>query len=159
MKKFAIISAFLLLVSSCGLYHQLPPTTDQTVVHYVDSIAWHDSTVVTYLTKERYIDIVNPLDTLNLETTYAKAQAYLDTASITLKGTIENKDTVPVVTKIKWKEKIVYRDSIEIKEIPYEVVRTVEVKKFPVTYWIFLGFTILTLVFIGFKIYLKFYLK
>ena len=125
-------------------------------MHHVDSIAWHDSTIVHYLEKERYVDIVKPLDTLNLETTYAKATAYLDTTMRALRGSIENKD-VPVKTVIKWKEKIEYRDSITVKEVPVpvEVIK----EKYPKSYWWLLGIVVAALIYFGIKIYLKFKIK
>ena len=100
------------------------------------------------------MDIVKPLDTLKLETTYAKAEAYLDTSNTVLRGTIENKSDVPVKTQIKWKEKIVYRDSTVIKEVPVEVTK--EVIKYPKTYWWFMAMSIAALVYIIIKVYLKF---
>jgi hypothetical protein len=153
MKKFAIIS--LLLLTACGVTHHLPPESEHTIVHYIDSIAWHDSTIIHYLTKERYVDITKPLDTLNLETSYAKAEAYLDTSMNVLRGSIENKD-VPIETVIKWKEKIVYKDSIQVKEIPYPVEVPKEVTKYPKTYWWLLAFSILSAAYFGVKTYLKF---
>lgn len=157
MKKLAIISTLLLIVG-CGVTHNIPPESEHTVTHYIDSICWHDSTVVRYLDKERYVDIVKPLDTLNLETTYAKAEAYLDTSISALRGSIENKD-VPIKTEIKWKEKIVYKDSIQIKEVPYPVEVVKEKIKYPKSYWWFLAISILTLTYFGTKIYLKFIKK
>ena len=72
---------------------------------------------------------------------------------------LENKDTV-LKERIVYKDKyitetrIVYKDSIQVKEIPVEVevVKTV----YPKTYWYLLGFFILVLVYIGIRIYLKF---
>lgn len=156
MKKFAIIS--LCFLTACGVTHHLPPETEHTVVHYIDSIAWHDSTIIHYLTKERYVDITKPLDTLNLETSYAKAKAYLDTSMNVLKGSIENKDT-PIETIIKWKEKTVYKDSIQVKEVPYPVEVTKEVVKYPKSYWWLLIFSIISALYFGVKTYLKFKLK
>lgn len=156
MKKFAIIS--LLLLTACGVTHHLPPETEHTVVHYIDSIAWHDSTIIQYLTKERYVDITKPLDTLYLETSYAEAQAYLDTSMNVLKGSIENKYT-PIETPIKWKEKISYKDSIQVKKIPYPVEVTKEITKYPKSYWWLLVFSIISALYFGVKTYLKFKLK
>jgi hypothetical protein len=152
-RLISIIAALLLLLVSCSPRHL--SQRDSTVIRYIDSIAWHDSTIISYLTKERYVDIVNPLDTLKLETTYAKATAYLDTANTVLKGSIENKD-VPIETKIKWKEKLVYRDSIQIKEVEVPVEITKEVVKYPKSYWWFMGISILTVLGLALKIYLKF---
>jgi len=153
MKKLALIP--LLLLTACGVTHNVPPETEYTIIHYIDSIAWHDSTIIYYLTKERYVDITKPLDTLNLETSYAKAEAYLDTSMNVLRGSIENKD-VSLETTIKWKEKILYKDSIQVKEIPYPVEVTKEITKYPKTYWWLLAFSILSVVYFGVKTYLKF---
>lgn len=127
MKKCRNFTAFILII--CGLFAackttNLPPK-EETVVHVIDSVVWHDSTVITYIPKEVDADVVRPLDTLKLETTYAKAEAYLDTTLNVLKGKIENKPDVPVKTEIKWKEKIVYKDSIQTVEKPYPVEKPV----------------------------------
>lgn len=158
--KAFILSICLLLspifLPSCGVVHHGKPIKEETVVHYIDSIRWHDSTVVSYLTKERYVDIASVYDTLHLETSYAEATAYIDTSYRALKGTIENKSNVPVKTQIKWKEKIVYRDSIRTveKKVPVEVIK--EVKVYPKTYWLFMAISIFALAYIILKVYLKF---
>lgn len=114
------------IVNGCSSVRYIPISSD-TLVNVIDSIAWHDSTVVTYLTKERIVDVVPEYDTLFLETEYARAEARLDTTTHMLKGSIENKTDAPVKTEIKWKEKIVYRDSIVTKEVPVEVEKPVKV--------------------------------
>ena len=122
MKKIRLILCGLIaatLLTACRTTQVAPK--EETIVHYIDSTVWHDSTVITYIPKEVDADVVRPLDTLKLETTYAKAEAYLDTALNVLKGKIENKPDVPVKTEIKWKEKIVYRDTIKTVEKPYPV--------------------------------------
>lgn len=154
--SIGLLLGLSLLLPSCGVVHHYKPIKEETIIHVIDSIAWHDSTVISYLTKERYVDVVNDYDTLNLETSYAKATAYVDTTHRTLKGTIENKPDVPVKTQIKWKEKIVYKDSIRIveKEVPVEVIK--EVKVYPKTYWLFMAISIAALAYIILKVYLKF---
>ena len=115
--------------------------------------------MVSYITKERIVDVVNPLDTLKLETEYAKAEAYLDTTNRVLKGSLENKSDVPVKTKIKWKEKLVYRDTTITKEVPvpYETIK--EVKVIPSFFWICLIIIILELVWVFWKAFKKGWLR
>ena len=60
-----------------------------------------------------------------------------------------------IKTVIKWKERIVYRDSIEKVEVPVPVEVTKEVTKYPKTYWWFMGFTILTALYVALKIYMR----
>ena len=151
MKKLAIVST-LFLVISCGICKRSVPPTTTTIINVKDSVAWHDSTIYTILPVERYRDFGELLDTLKLETSLAKANAYVDTTKNILVGSIENKKD-SLKTAIKWKERIVYRDSLVTKEVPVEVVK--EVTKYPKSYWWFLGFSLLGVVYFALKIYLK----
>lgn len=130
MKKIKIWWVSVLLVafiSSCGIIKPIPiENNTNTIVNYVDSINYIDSTIYHHIYKEYYKDYTDLLDTLNLETTYSKSKCWVDTTDKKLKGEIYNKpDSIP--EKIKWKEKIVYKDSIQIQEkeipVPYEVVK------------------------------------
>lgn len=152
MKKILILT-FILLLSSCSTIKYAPIQND-TVTNVRDSIVWHDSTIVNYITKERVVDIVPQYDTLLLETDYTKAMSYVDTTHHVLRGEIENKDTVPIKTEIKWKEKIVEKVVEVTKEVPVEV--QVEKKYIPQWCWYSLIANVIVLCFIGFKIYLKF---
>lgn len=157
MKKVILFLAIVVGIAACGICKpQKPqPSESNTEVHYIDSVRWHDSTVYHTFYKERYKDFTSLLDTLRLSTTYSDFQSWVDTTSNTLQGTAENKqDSVPV--KIKWKERIVYKDSIHVEKIPYPVEVTKEIIKYPKSYWWFLGFTVLAIIYIGIRIYLKF---
>lgn len=149
----------ILMMTSCTV---LKPVVvrDSTVVsyNYIDSVRFVDSTVYHHLYKEVYNDYADMLDTLNLEDTYSQAQAYLDTANKKLKGSIKTKDKdVPV--PIKWKEKVVYRDSIVYQKeevpVPYEVVKT----KHPKYEWILWTWLVLSVLGIAALIYKKFFIK
>ena len=97
------------------------------------------------------------LDTLNMETSLASAKAYLDTANKKLNGEIRNKDT-SIPYQIKWKERIVYKDSIVYQKeeipVPVEVVKT----KHPKYEWILWVWSILSLLGLAALIYLKFFI-
>ena len=154
MKRLLPIILSLLLLDGCG-HTKYIPIKEQVIVHQVDSIAWHDSTIVHNVYKEHYKDYTGLLDTLKMENTYSTFTAYNDTTANTLKGEIENKP-ISIPEKIKWKEKTVYKDSIQTKEVPVEVVETIIKTKYPKTYWLFLGLTIIGMLYIGIKLYLKF---
>ena len=152
MKNIFKILILSLLVS-CSI---IKPVPVQTQIKYEirDSINFKDSTVYHTLYKEVYKDYTNLLDTLNLSTSYADAKAYVDTSKMLLKGEIKNKDAdVPV--KIKWKEKIIYRDSIVTKEVPVPV----EVEKIKYKhYWyesILWFLSIILVGIVGFKVISK----
>ena len=156
MKKLALFFAIVLMVGACAVCKpNIPPAENNTTVHVIDSIAWHDSTVYHIVPKEIYNDYTSLLDTLRLSTSYSSFESYIDTTYKTLKGSARNTvDKVPV--QIKWKEKIIYKDSIQYVKEPYPVEVVKEVTKYPKSYWWFMGFSILALIYIGIKIYLKF---
>ena len=108
MKKI-LIYMLILLLSSCSTIKYVPIKND-TATNVKDSIVWHDSTIVNYITKERVVDIVPQYDTLLLETDYAKSMSYVDTTHHVLRGEIENKDSIPIKKEIKWKEKIIEKE-------------------------------------------------
>lgn len=104
------------------------------------------------------MDVIKQIDTSYLETSIAKSIAYVDTNSLMIIHSLENKDTV-IAERIVYqdrfieKEKIVYRDSIETKEVPVEVI--VEKTKYPKTYWWLLGFFVIVVGIGIVKIYFK----
>ena len=96
--KTRIISLIALLglvvgINACCITKHIPVETT-TVVNYKDStvITYKDSTIVVEIPKEVYHDYTNLLDTLKLETSVAKASAYVDTTHMILAGEIENKE-------------------------------------------------------------------
>lgn len=145
MNKIKIWWVSVLLVglfTSCSVIKPIA-VRDSTVInyHYIDSINYIDSTIYHHLYKEIYRDYTGLLDTLNLEDSYSKAQAYIDTTNKQLKGSIATKDAdIPV--KIKYKEKLVYRDSIvyQKEEVPIPV--EVEKKYIPKWCWWLMGINI-----------------
>ena len=152
MKKI-LIYTLILLLSSCSTIKYVPVKND-TATNVKDSIVWHDSTIVNYITKERVVDIVPQYDTLLLETDYAKSMSYVDTIHHMLRGEIENKDTIPLKTEIKWKEKIIEKEVIKEVEVPVEV--TVEKKYIPKWCWYSVIFNVIVLFYIICKIYFIF---
>ena len=161
---FIILLTSLSCFSGCGSLKQVPVTNNSSVI-FKDSLIIRDSTrfidsiIYVPIPREKVMEIISQIDTSFLETSVAESQAYVDTNSLMIVHSLENKDTV-LKERIVYKDKyitetrIVYKDSIQIKEIPVEVevVKTV----YPKTYWYLLGFFILVLVYIGIRIYLKF---
>ena len=140
MKKIITIIIIGLCCFSCSTIKYVPIKGD-TVVEYRDTTIYKDSIV--YTPKEVVKEIVPELDTLSMETSLAKATAYLDTTNRMLRGTIENKKGI--TEQIKYKEKIVYRDSVVTQEIPVEVTK--EVVKYRHTFfdklcWLISGLSI-----------------
>lgn len=151
-----IILTLIICLSSCGSIREIP-VKSETIINVRDSIVWHDSTIINYITKERVVDIVPQYDTLLLETDYAKSMSYVDTTHHVLRGEIENKDTVPIKTEIKWKEKIIEKEVEVEKEVPVEV--EVEKEIIPKWCWYSVIFNVIVLFIISIRIYRKFTLR
>ena len=115
---------FLLTFMGCSTTRYVPvKEVEKGVTNHKDSIRIRDSIVVIPI--ERIIDIVPQYDTLKMETTQAKAKAYVDTTLHLLRGSIENKDKAK--TEVREVIRFVERtDTLYIKEpVPYEVEKRV----------------------------------
>ena len=143
-----ILFLILLLLTSCSTIKYIPVKGED--IYHTEYIT-KDSIV--YTPVEVIKEVVPELDTLYMETSVAKAKAYLDTNLNILKGEMKNKK------EIIYKDKIVYRDSIIIQkqEVPVEV----EVVKKVIPKWVYysLGLNILILSFFLGRLYFRFRLK
>ena len=147
MKKTLLILAAILVVGSCSIFKKTPQPENRIEYTYKDSTVVKDSVRIVDLPVERIVDIVPVYDTLDMETSLAKAKAYIDLNTHMLRGEMWNKPQVKI--KVEYRERYVYRDSIETKEVPvpYEVV--VEKTKYPALFWILL---VLAVVYLGAKV-------
>ena len=147
----------ILMLVQCGTIRPVPvQTTTDVKVTVKDSIRWKDSTIYVQVPVERYVDVVRQYDTLRLETELAHAEAYVDTLTHNLKGSIENrKDPFKTVIKYQDRKVEIRKDSIIVKEVPVdvEVIR----KVVPRWCWTLLVFDVLLLLAFGVFIYLKFF--
>ncbi len=154
MNKLITILLSILLCISCGT---VKPTTVpiETIYNYRDSVIVRVDSVKVDVPVERYVDIVNELDTLVLETSVAKAIAYADTTTRTLKGEIKNKPT-------QLKKEIVYQDRVIEKEVYKDKPVYVEVEKevkvhpwYERILWFLSLIGCTSIIYIGYKIYVK----
>ena len=117
------IITILCLITSCKTIQYVPVKGD-TQIEYRDTTVYRDSVI--YIPKETIKEIVPALDTLYMETSLAQSRTYLDTSMRVLRGDMKNKKGI--TEKIQYKDRIVYRDSISIQEVPIEVEKVKEVK-------------------------------
>jgi hypothetical protein len=165
-KIFQVIIVLIMSVgflNSCGTSKFLPSTDKNIVIKdsliIKDSTRLVDSIVYVQIPREKVMDIISQIDTSRLETSVATSVAYVDTNSLMIIHSLENKDTViqeRIVYQDRYitKAEIAYRDSIVIEKVPVEV--KVEKKVYPKTYWWLLGFFVITLGIVIVKIYLRF---
>ena len=121
---FILFTIFLLSFVGCSTTRYATVSgVEKEVTNYKDSIRIRDSVVVIPI--ERIVDVVPAYDTLKMETTQARAKAYVDTTLHLLRGSIENKDKAK--TEVREVVKFVERtDTIYVeKPVPYEVEKRV----------------------------------
>ena len=144
---------FLLSFMGCSTTRYVPvKETEKEVVNFKDSVRIRDSIIV--IPVERIVDIVPVYDTLRLETTQAKAKAYVDTTLHLLRGSIENKDKAK--TEVREVVKFVERtDTLYIdKPVPYEVEK--QVRYVPAIYKLSLIFMIAAIALTVIRLILKY---
>ena len=158
IKHFNIFLFILFLLSfvGCSTTRYVPvKETEKEVVNYKDSIRIRDSIVV--IPVERIVDVVPAYDTLRLETTQAKAKAYVDTTLHLLRGSIENKDKAK--TEVREVIRFVERtDTVYVeKPVPYEVEK--KVRYVPAIYKLSLIFMIAAIGLTVIRLFLRYKFK
>lgn len=149
MKKFSLILILFLLF---GCSPKILPSTS-TIYNYKDSIRIIDSIVYAEIPKERIIDCVVQYDTSYLETSVSYSTAYVDTTTHMLKHSLFNKqDSIPI--KIQYKDRIIQKDSIITKEIPYRV-ETIKYR-YNTFFYILLSYFIISVCIFIVILYMKF---
>lgn len=146
MRNWALI-LICFLVCGCGTTRYVPV---KEIEHVRDTVILKADTVRMTIPVEKIVEVVPAMDTLRMETSVAKAMAYADTATGTLKGKIENK---PYEQKkeIQHTEKI--RTVEKRVEVPVEVVKWKN--RIPVWTWYSLGFNLLFLFVLFLRIKIK----
>ena len=149
MKTKLILFAWVaILACSCGTPKYI---TVKEKEYIKDTVQIKADTVKVDIPVEVKVNVVPELDTLKMETSVAEAEAYLDTLTQTLKGTLKNKKTelkkeIQVVEKTKYVE-----HKVEVP-VPYEVVKT----KTPLWAWIILSINVGLIVGFLLILFLKF---
>ena len=111
-----LILAFYGLISGCSSPRYLPSSNIKIVSK--DSVFVHTELVSVALPLESHT-IVAPTKKSHLETSVAESDAEIDSLGMLHHTLVNKKDSIK--TKIQYIDKIVYRDSIEVKEVPVEV--------------------------------------
>jgi len=158
-KRFGLkIGALLCLLwaflnTACGPIKQIPVETttqvnikDSTAVHWIDSVRIHEAT--------RYRDLAWLGDTLNIEGQRSRMWAVADTTKEVILGGLEE-DPVEEKTRIIYKDKIEYRDSIRNVEVPVPVEIEKEIKVYPRWMIVLSILGIVSTLVLSFQIYLK----
>ena len=115
-----LILAFYGLISGCSSPRYIPASNIKIVSK--DSLIVHTELVSAAIPLESHT-IVTPTKKSHLETSVATSDASIDSLGM-LHHTLANKKD-SIKTKIQYIDKIVYRDSIDVREVPVEVEKPV----------------------------------
>ncbi len=154
MKKLSLFFAALctLVFAACSPKIVYVPVETDTHVEHRDSVIYRTDTLRIDVPVELIKEVVPQLDTLVMETSVAKATAYLDTSMVALRGVLENKKTSLSQVQVVYKEKIQYRDSIQVKEVPVPVEVEKEVPYVPLFFKIMAVIGIIFLAYLTFRV-------
>lgn len=152
--KIAIILMPLLLLSGCGTLKK-NTESENTKVIYIETEKIVLDTVKVEVPVEVTMTYSGLRDTLKMETSIARAKAYIDENEMQIVGSIENK-SAQLEKEVVLKYKTITRDLLifQTKEIPvpYEVVKT----KIPKWCWWLLLINIAVIVIVIMKFLIKF---
>ena len=140
-----VILAFCGLISGCSSQKYLPSSDIRIIAK--DSLFVQTKLISVALPLESHT-IVTPTKKSHLETSVAESDASIDSLGL-LHHTLTNKKD-SIKTKIQYVDKIVYRDSVEVREVPVEVPVPVRyIPKFHqftfIFFWIFALFIVIKL--------------
>lgn len=145
-KKFLIclILAFYGFLTGCSAPKYLPSSNIKIISK--DSLIVQTKLLSVAIPNESHSIITKSKS--HLETSVAESDAEIDSLGLLHHTLVNKKDSIK--TKIQYIDKIVYRDSIDVREVPVEVEKPVPyVPKFYqftfVLFWIFVLFVIVKL--------------
>ena len=139
-----LILGFYGLILGCSTPKLLPSTNVKIIAK--DSLVVQTKLVSVALPLESHSIITKKKS--HLETSLAESDAEIDSLGLLHHTLVNKKDSIK--TKIQYIDKIVYRDSVEVKEVPVEVEKPVPyIPKFYkftfILFWIFVLFIVVKL--------------
>ena len=108
--------AFYGLITGCSTQKYLAKPSIKIIAK--DSVFVHTELVSAAIPLESHT-IVTPTKKSHLETSVATSDAEVDSLGLLHHTLVNKKDSIK--TKIQYVDKIVYRDSVEVREVPVEV--------------------------------------
>lgn len=144
-----LILGFYGLILGCSTQKYLPSSNIKIVSK--DSLVIHTKLISVALPLESH-SIVTPTKKSHLETSVATSDAEIDSLGLLHHTLVNKKDSIK--TKIQYVDKIVYRDSVEVREVPVE--KPVPVRYIPKFYQFTFAFFVIFVLFIVVKVIRKF---
>lgn len=155
-KTSALCGAIIILLAGCKTIYVPVPSSTSTTVNVKDSTVWNIKDSVRITEKSRYKDYGDLLKTLKIDGNRSHMTAWIDTTKNILNGELVE-DPVKEKVRTEFRDKYIYKDSIQLVEKPIPIEIPVEVKYVPKVYKILSAIGLLTLlsvlIFTGIKIY------
>lgn len=129
-KTSAICGAIIILLAGCKIQYVPVPSSTSTTVNVKDSIAWHIKDSVRVTEKSRYKDYGDLLKTLKIDGNRSHMTAWIDTTKNILNGELIE-DPVEEKIRTEFRDKYIYKDSIQLVEKPIPIEVPVEKKIYP----------------------------
>ena len=148
---FGLILLVMILFSfvGCGTIKEIPVQTIEKI-EYRDSLIFIRDSIFVEIPIEKIVQVLPTDTTSQISTSLAHSEAKVEKGILT--HTLEQKGQIK--TKIDTVVKVQYVDRIVEKELPIEV--QVEKRYIPDFFWYSIIFNIIVLLYLVFKIYLKF---
>ena len=143
-----VILAFYGFLTGCSTPKYIPTSNIKIIAK--DSLVVHTKLISVAIPNESHSIITKKKS--HLETSVAESDAEIDSLGLLHHTLVNKKDSIK--TKIQYIDKISYRDSIEIKEVPVEV--KVPVRYVPKFYQFTFAFFVIFVLFIVIKVIRKF---
>lgn len=150
---FALLMITMICFSfvGCGTIKEIPVQTIEKVI-VRDSLIYVTDSIIVEVPKEVVKEVLPQLDTSILQTSVAKAVAYLDTTKRQIHHTLEQKGAIK--TRIDTVFQVQYIDRIVEKDVPIEV-EVIKYKRDGL-FWYLLIFQIVVILILAVRVYLKF---
>ena len=140
-----LILAFCGLISGCSSPRYISSSNQRIIAK--DSLVIHTELISVAIPNESHSIITKKKS--HLETSVAESDAEIDSLGLLHHTLVNKKDSIR--TKIQYVDRIAYRDSIEIQEVPVEVeVKVPYIPKFHqftfILFWIFVLFIVVKVI-------------
>lgn len=128
LKTSFLLPLSVLLSVGCTKTIYVPvERTEYVAVH--DTTRIHTTDTLVKVPEFHLSDYAGLRDTLTLSSSLTTSRSWVDTVGLVLRGELEQTGSLPV--QVRWKERVVWRDSIRTEDKPYPVEVTKEVRYVP----------------------------
>ena len=141
-----------LLLPSCKTTYL--PSSSSTETHIKDSTVWNIKDSIRIIERSRYKDYGGLLDTLRVKGNRSSSKSWVDTTRNVLNTELVE-EPIEEKTRIVYKDRLEYRDSIQVKKEYYPLEVPVEKKVYPKWMIVLSLLGVLNTCLLGFIGYLK----